>query len=445
VTIDAYECDPRLVPVLEAVLRHLATRLRRDGVTLRHNIVSRDFILEHAAELRRQESLFGNGHDRPEYEVIIGNPPYFKLPKSDLRARAAEHVVHGQPNIYALFMAVSASLLAPSGELVFITPRSFTSGPYFRRFREQFFARVQPEAVHVFDSRREAFGRDGVLQENMILKGRCREHWPRIDAKRPVRVSVSRGACDIAACETRAVPLCRLLDMATTEKMLRIPSSPDDERIIRRIDRWTGSLSAYGMQVSTGPVVPFRAVELLSMRGHVPGRHAPLLWLQNVHPMQIEWPTRARRKPQYISTTAPAAFPLLVRDRNYVLLRRFSAKEECRRLTAAPLLAGRLGCDWIGLENHLNYVYRPGDSLTADEALGLAVIYNSQFMDAYFRVLNGNTQVSATEIRKIPLPPLDVITEIGRRAALRPLDRSTIEDLAGLALLERSPRRISTV
>ncbi|HUG89705.1 MAG TPA: Eco57I restriction-modification methylase domain-containing protein, partial [Planctomycetaceae bacterium] len=165
IVIDAYECDPRLLPILKQVLGHLETQLRRRGLAVKHRALSEDFILEHAPQLRRSESLFGNGQERAEYDVVIGNPPYFKLPKSDPRARAADHVVHGQPNIYALFMAVSASLLAPGGELVFITPRSFTSGPYFRRFRERFFGRIQLEAVHVFDSRRDAFRRDGVLQE----------------------------------------------------------------------------------------------------------------------------------------------------------------------------------------------------------------------------------------------------------------------------------------
>lgn len=443
--IDAYEADRELLPILDRSLRHLRAHLHRQGVVVTHRIVAEDFVLEHAAELRRSESLFKNGSDHGEYDVVIGNPPYFKLPKSDPRARAGDHVVHGQPNIYALFMAVSASLLTPGGEIVFITPRSFTSGPYFQRFRERFFTRIQLEAVHVFDSRRDAFRRDGVLQENMILKGNCRQRWAKADIDSQVRVSVSHGATDIGNCDARNLPLTDLLDMETKEKMLRIPSSDAEDRIISRIDKWKGSLSAYGMQVSTGPVVPFRAVELLTMQGAVPERHAPLLWLQNVHSMRVEWPTSARRKPQYISTTSRDAFRLLVRDRNYVLLRRFSAKEEKRRLTAAPLVEGQLGCEWIGIENHLNYVHRPGDSLTEEEAVGLAVIYNSEFMDTYFRVLNGSTQVSATEIRRIPLPQLDVLVEIGRRAKHRKLNHAATEELAQLAFAGRSKRRAKTM
>jgi len=128
-----------------------------------------------------------------------------------------------------------------------------------------------------------------------------------------------------------------------------------------------------------------------------------------------------------------------------VLLRRFSAKEERRRLIAAPLLAGQLDADWIGIENHLNYVHRPGSSLTEEEAVGLAVIYNCELMDTYFRVLNGSTQVSATEIRKIPLPPLEVIREIGHRAKRQKLNNAIIEELAQRALAEPTQHRTKTI
>ena len=41
---------------------------------------------------------------------------------------------------------------------------------------------------------------------------------------------------------------------------------------------------------------------------------------------------------------------------------------------------------------------------------------NSHLIDAWFRSTNGNTQVSATELRAMPLPPLEAIHAIGREA-----------------------------
>jgi adenine-specific DNA-methyltransferase len=145
------------------------------------------------------------------------------------------------------------------------------------------------------------------------------------------------------------------------------------------------------------------------------GQAVPLLWMQNVQAQAVDWPVARGNKPQAISLAANAK-KLLVPLRNYVLLRRFSAKEERRRLVAAPLLASDFGCrcQQIGLENHLNYVYREAGDLTAVEAVGLSTLLNSVLVDRYFRVTNGNTQVNATDLRALSLPPLGVIEHIGQ-------------------------------
>jgi adenine-specific DNA-methyltransferase len=51
--------------------------------------------------------------------------------------------------------------------------------------------------------------------------------------------------------------------------------------------------------------------------------------------------------------------------------------------------------------------------MTMDEAVGLSALLNSGLTDRYFRISNGNTQVNATELRALPLPPMTVIRAIG--------------------------------
>lgn len=424
----AYETDGDLADCLTRSLEYLKHWLHGRNIALKYSVRSDDFILAHAAALDDTPKLFAVTAEASSYDFVIANPPYFKLPKSDPRACAAEAVVYGQPNIYALFMAVAAKLLRPDGQLVFITPRSYTAGPYFRRFRERFFADMRPEAIHLFDSRREAFSQDEVLQENIVLLARRADGWSSgLDGK-TVRISSSAGASDLARPVQREAPLREVLDMASRDKVLRIPTTTAADDTARIVRSWRGNLHAYGLQISTGPVVAFRAVELIRCTNDVSKGHAPLLWMQNVHPMQVSWPVVSRGKEQYIAT-ATAATPLLLADRNYVLLRRFSAKEQNRRLTAAPLLAGTLGSSFIGLENHLNYIHRPGGDLTIEETYGLAVLLNSALLDDYFRTFNGNTQVSATELRALPLPSLELIVEIGRRATTATDIASQVDNL----------------
>ena len=414
IEIVAYEVDEALAKVLGNVLANLQTWAAERSVTVTVEIVRADFILEHAAALRSMGGFFPHLAAKDAFDAVIANPPYFKLNKADPRAQAAAAVVHGQPNIYGLFMAVSAALLRDGGELVYITPRSFASGPYFRLFRDHFFNCIRPELVHVFGSRRDAFGRDAVLQENVIIKGARQDGWPRQHVSGLLTISSSQGLSDLSTSERRVVRLDSVLDMKSKDKVLRLPVNSAQDELMRLVDAWPGSLSAYGLKISTGPVVPFRATEFLDKAGDVTKSHAPLLWMNHVQAMQVSWPI-GKRKPEYIKRVM-ASEPLLVPNRNYVLLRRFSAKEEERRLVAGPYLARTIDTPVIGLENHLNYVYRPDGALTEDETFGLAALFSSELLDMYFRTSNGNTQVSATELRSMPLPPRSVIAAIGREA-----------------------------
>jgi adenine-specific DNA-methyltransferase len=240
-------------------------------------------------------------------------------------------------------------------------------------------------------------------------------------------ISSSAGIGDLDIADQHAMELAYVLDMASREKVLRLPVSRANNDLMQLVDRWPGSLRTYGLQISTGPVVPFRATEFLDMAGQVPGSHVPLLWMNHVQRMQVSWPL-GRHKPEYMKHVM-AAQPLLVPNRNYVLLRRFSAKEEERRLVAAPYLARTSDATMLGLENHLNYIYRPGGTLTEDETFGLAALFSSAVLDTYFRTSNGNTQVSATELRTMPLPSREIITTIGRKARTLALDVGAIDEL----------------
>jgi adenine-specific DNA-methyltransferase len=405
VHIDAYEIDLGLAYLLRATLENAQEWLSHKGVALTFTIHETDFVTENAVYLS-ETTLFDSSPPRT-YDVAVLNPPYFKLGKSDPRARAASEIVHGQPNIYALFMGITASLLADRGVMVSITPRSFTTGDYFRRFREHLFSRVAPEAIHLFDSRKDAFREDSVLQENVIL--RARKAKP--ESVKTVRVSASGGIADLKRRRSRAIPLASVLDVRSKDFVFHIPADENDEEILKFVRTWPEGLRSLGLAVSTGPVVAFRSREFLE--DEEGDSTVPLLWLHHVRPMAVTWPLIGKRKPQHIRDEHTSR-KLLLPSENYVVLRRFSAKEESRRLVAAPLFGMALSKTTIGLENHLNYVYRMRGHLSREEAAGLAAVLGSSLLDRYFRVSNGNTQVNATELRALPLPSLRLVESIGK-------------------------------
>ena len=412
VELVAHEVDQSLIAPLRAVLDYPVDWGHDYGVTVAVRIEATDFVMAHAEVLRTLGQLFPSRSEAENLDIVISNPPYFKISKADPRAMAASTVVHGQPNIYALFMAISSVLLREHGNFIFITPRSFASGPYFRRFRQVFFDMIRLIEVHVFGSRRDAFSRDEVLQENVILSGIRQDRWHRRKCNSPLIVSSSRRIRDIDEPSSRVVAMNTVLDLTSADKVLRLPIRDEDEVTLALVDSWPSNLQSLGLKISTGPVVPFRATERIGKKGNVPENHVPLLWMNHVRAMQTTWPLD-RHKPEYIRRTG--AGTLLVPNRNYVLLRRFSAKEEARRLTAAPYIAARFAIPEVGFENHLNYVHRPGGSLSEDEAWGLAALYNSRLLDTWFRTINGNTQVSATELRAMSLPAHHTIVALGQR------------------------------
>jgi adenine-specific DNA-methyltransferase len=362
--------------------------------------------------------------DRPQlgstplgsFDYAIANPPYFKMSPNDARGGDA-------PNAYARFLEVAGRMLADEGNLCFIIPRSFAAGYYFRPFRRRFRATMRLDHVHLFESRRDAFLSDGVLQENIVvLYRRTRDPTP------TVRISRSAGERDIEGRFVHHVSRERVLSPADSNAVLYLPASQLDLRVMDRFDSWKDSLASFGLEVSTGPVVPFRAEEYL--RGDRSGTTLPMLWLQHVLPGRVQWPRAGGfHKPEHIERTAPDK--LLVRNTTYVLLRRFSAKEAQRRIVAAPYLRDSIRAPMLGLENHVNFIHRKSGDLTESEARGISALLNSALFDAYFRISNGNTQVSATELRALPLPPADVFEGVAARLANGASEDDAVQEVLG--------------
>jgi len=377
-----------------------------------------DFILANA-----RGSLFDEG-PTASFHLAILNPPYFKLRKDSAHAQAMRHVVHGQPNIYAGFMAIAADLLLPGGEMVAITPRSYFNGPYFQRFRKWFFDRLAPRQIHVFESRTEAFKSDAVLQENVIL------HAEKDGHPGDVILTTSSGR-NLSGVKRASVPCATIIDNSSGDHVVRVTTSCLDLEIMEALERLPNRCRGLGFEVSTGPVVTFRSTKFL--RTERADDTAPLLWMHNVRPFVTRFPTR-NGKPMHIAVSESSK-KLLVPARTYVLLKRFTAKEEKRRLVAGIMDRAHSYSEWIGLENHLNYVYRRNSEMSKTEAFGLAAFFNSFFVDRYFRAISGSTQVNAAEIREMPVPDQRMLVRIGEeveRSGAR--DVKFIEHVVGRAL-----------
>jgi adenine-specific DNA-methyltransferase len=409
-----YETDLDILTYTKAALHYLGEWLKQFRIKFTPTLETNDFVLENKNCFEKNATLFSEPQNAI-FDIVISNPPYFKIPKEDKRAVVANSIVWGQPNIYSIFMMVATKLLKDGGELIFITPRSFASGNYFRAFREAFFQEIEIQQIHLFGSRTDTFDRDSVLQETLILKGQKQKQNGQTF---PILVTHSNGIRDINKYTEKLYKADELIDLNSKEKIIHLPTSETDDIVIKLFKSWSGNLQQYDIQISTGPVVSFRATEYLFeqyQNGTV--FLVPLYQLINTSKMGFEWPIAKRNKPQYIQN-CEATKSLLLPNKNYVFLRRFSAKDDKSRLVACPYFAEISNAEFIGVENHLNYIYRKKGHLEQNEILGITALLNSSLFDTYFRTFNGNINVSATELREMPLPPIEDIKEIGNQMIL---------------------------
>lgn len=161
-----YENDTNVIPFLEQNMQTCKDDMAANELRIDYKIFEEDFILSNTKIFNEIEKF---DYKEKGYDFVILNPPYYKLNKDSPQVIELKNIVSGQPNIYPLFMAVSAKLLKNGGQMTALTPRSYCSGSYFKAFREWFFKTVKPQKIHLFESRKEIFKKYGVLQENVIL------------------------------------------------------------------------------------------------------------------------------------------------------------------------------------------------------------------------------------------------------------------------------------
>ena len=416
ISATVYELDPLMLDGLRSTLNDCEGRCLQHGVRFEYSICAEDFIESAAGMLR--DDLFAS--DRASFNTAIVNPPYRKISSASQVRASLSSVGIETSNLYTGFVALMIRLLEPGGELVAITPRSFCNGPYFRPFREDLMNRTALRRLHLFDSRTAAFKGDKVLQENVIFHVVVGKPAPK-----DLVVSSSSGRAG-APVSMRKVPMCEVVDPADPELMIHLETNQDQGRAAGIVRQIRTGLKDLGLTVSTGRVVDFRAEEFIVQE---PSRNTvPLIYSTHFDQGYISWPIANGRKPNAI-ISEPATKSLMVPRGTYVLVKRFSSKEERRRIVACIYDPERIDAAEIGFENHLNYFHLNGAGMDMKLAKGLSAYLNSTVVDQHFRRFSGHTQVNATDLRTLPYPARAILERIGAQVSSVPISQNLIDQL----------------
>jgi adenine-specific DNA-methyltransferase len=397
IQLDAFEID-------ETLHSHLHQRILEYGQSglLQGNICGQDFI--EAAVGSISGNLFAPR--LPKYTHAILNPPYKKIHSNSRHRAALRQVGIDTVNLYSAFVALALALLEDGGQLVAIIPRSFCNGPYYRPFRKYLFQHSAIRQIHLFDSRRQAFKDDDVLQENLILvleRGASQ-------GKVTITTSTDDRFTDL---QTLHYEFDRIVLPDDPEQFIHVPTSAA-LTILESLPGISYSLAETGIQVSTGPVVDFRLKEHL--RAVPEAGTVPLLYPGHFKDQVLEWPQLDSKKPNGIQRNKETE-KWLYPNGCYCVVRRFSSKEEKRRVMASVVVDQSFpDVEMLGFENHLNVFHEGKQGLPEALAYGLAAFLNSRAIDEYFRRFNGHTQVNATDLRLLKYPSREKLMVLGQWA-----------------------------
>lgn len=406
VHVVAIECDnaviDRLVHTLDACVA------AGDG-RVSYEVIEDDFIVASTGML--PDPRLG------DFDLVIQNPPYAKLGAASAAREAVREVGADAPNLYAAFLALGTAALKPGGQLVAITPRSFCNGPYFGLFRSFLLERLALDCIHVFESRSKVFADTGVLQENVIFSG------TRGGPRDAVVLSVSVGHNDET--NSRVVPYTDVVHPDDPHRFIRLAVNDEDTRVAERMLALPSTLANLRVTASTGKVVDFRSRECL--RDEEGKNSVPLIYPGNLRNGAIEWP-RSIRKAQWFQPHNARDVQMLVPGGWYCVVKRFSAKEERRRIVAAVWSPDRIPGP-VAFENHVNVFHCSGAGLDRELAYGLCWWLNSTLVDKFFRIFSGHTQVNATDLRTLRFPNADTLRRLGNGVPEQLPDQAEIDAL----------------
>jgi adenine-specific DNA-methyltransferase len=381
--IEAWEID-------ETMLSYLNDNLAKTNIE--YIIHPKDFIIDSVHRIKNNE--------KSNFTHAILNPPYKKINTNSVHRKACSDVGIESVNLYTSFFALAILQMANKGEIVIIIPRSFCNGTYYKPFRKFLLENCSIDFIHSFESRKQAFKDDEVLQENVVMKVTKNRKQGK------VTISHSKDSTfqDLSSKEYSFTDIVKPEDK---EQYIHIPT----DKVEFRSELYECTISELGLNVSTGPVVDFRVKEQWAMQPEE--NTAPMLYSHHFIGHTLSFP-KTTKKPNSLKIDAKTE-RMLMPSGNYVLVRRFSSKEEKRRVVAYIVNRSILDYDQYAFENHWNVFHIKKTGIDETLAKGLACFLNSSELDEHFRVFSGHTQVNATDLKNMKYPSYEKLMSLGRR------------------------------
>ena len=233
--------------------------------------------------------------------------------------------------------------LVDNGELVYNIPRSWTSGAYFAAFRKKLFSLARIEHIHLFIQRDKIFDNENVLQETMIIK------FKKTVIPSPyIKITTTKNNSDFSSISQFNANYNDVVK--GKDKYVYLITNEKEIETLKTINKFTNTLPILGMKMKTGLTVDYRHKELL--RTKPDNESIPLFYPNHIKNGFVDFPIQ--KNIQYIKTSQKG---LVQKNDNYLFVKRFTSKEESRRLQCGVYIGRKHpGYSKISTKNKINFI-----------------------------------------------------------------------------------------
>ena len=397
--LTCYENCEDFIPMLEDNLERIRKKCRHDyGVKLFITVYREDYIID--AKNHYTVTFFDTEEDK--YDIVISNPPTELIEKGSDAALSAGGVTQLKVSAAFLFARMACRHLEDGGQLVTVLPTTYATASALTSLRREMAEKLSVNKIHLFVGKQKNLSRATPLKKNFIISY--------IKSDKPADVLITTST-DAGKSVTELSPL--PYDFVVDEKdgTLTLPKSVEDTKIVRYISSFPETLSSLGLKMSTGLIIDSKCEGLLFTE---PVKSSvPIIRPQAIKGGTIEFPQPIKK--QYLVPVNPS---LTQKNKNLIIIKRIPAKSDERFVNASIYLASQLPAyKYISTHNKINFIDTKdkNSEITARFAFGLFAILNSTVYDRFISIISKSKQINSKEMKDLPLPPRNIIENIGMR------------------------------
>ena len=400
--VTCYENDETFIPMLHDNLERIRKKARHDfGVKVFITVHEENYLVN--SKNHYTVTIYDTIADK--FDIVICNPPTELVTKGSKEADSVGGVTQQKIGAPYLFFKLATKHLEIGGSLVIVLPTTMATASALTPLRREIAEILHLQSIHLFIGKQKNLKRAVPLKKNIILCYKNAE-----GAERPENVTITTSM-DNGKSVTTLPPLKYDFVVDKNDGTLTLPKSVEDTKIVQYIGGFPETLSSLGLKMSTGLVLDSRCEEMLftqPIKGSI-----PLIRPAAIKNGTISFPLPIKH--QYL---APTSTSLVQKNKNMVIIKRVPAKSDERFVNSAIYLASQLpSYRYISTHNKINFIDTKDKNteMCARLAFGIFAILNSTIYDRYISIVSKSKQINSKEMRDLPLPPKNIIENMGSR------------------------------